>query len=304
MGEKVNVRQLFPHHPATLRPDRIEILDLNGFSMHVLIINGASPGDFDAPQHRLMYLHGTANDPGITPNLWRLAKDHDATIICPYLPCHGRSDRVSTFPQLVDVLGLTAEWYGTSGDVLIGHSLGGFLAVCVAASRPKLASAIVTLAMPTSLPTRGLEFYRLMTALTIDASITTAYAWVASLFSGKTHMVSSALASSVLRSSQYLDLFEVLRGAPHLSTVMPHIKVPVSGLFGGADLAVRVPTCDMGPYFEATLLRGASHNFPQQGRAYPAISRAVQAALGASAASSDAVAPVVPLFPPQSLPAS
>ncbi len=77
------------------------------------------------------------------------------TVYAPDLPGHGRSDkpqeRMWKLAELTDWLSTFSDQLGLRRPLVVGHSLGGGIAVDLAARYPELASGIVLLA-PTGVP--------------------------------------------------------------------------------------------------------------------------------------------------------
>jgi len=95
-------------------------------------------GDGD---RRILLLHGISSNAN---GWWRLGPDLAAagfTVVAPDLRAHGRSPAVTDYSIEAyrdDVLGLGSGW-----DVVLGHSLGGSIAVVCQATDPGWARSLV-----------------------------------------------------------------------------------------------------------------------------------------------------------------
>lgn len=111
-----------------------------------MLVQGAGPP--------LILIHGLGcSSAYFGPLQSRLAANF--TVYAPDLPGHGRSakpqDRMWKLAELTDWLCALSEQLGLPQPLVVGHSLGGGIAVDLAARYPDLASGIVLLA-PTGAP--------------------------------------------------------------------------------------------------------------------------------------------------------
>ncbi len=113
----------------------------DGRTLSVLLAGGAS----GAP---LVFLHGLGGSQSTWANaLGELAKEHRVAAID--LPGHGRSDKADpattdySVPGLAEPIAEAIETLGLAPAVLIGHSLGGAVALHLAIERPKLVAALI-----------------------------------------------------------------------------------------------------------------------------------------------------------------
>jgi len=253
---------------------RIVVLP-GGFKMNVLAINPGAPA-------AVLFLHGVGGSPDLLRHpLSSLARKHNVTIYAPYLPCHGSSDDVDSFPELLDVMGQTAEQLGLQNSVFIGHSLGAHIVMRLAESRPDLISAGVALAMPTKIHTAGARFFATMPALGLDALVTSNIAFLGSLFTGNPFELASAFVDAGFRVANGKTIFDVLKGASDLRDVMPQVDQPFTLVYGGLDSVVRPIKFKLGANFKQVVLHGMPHNFlwlPPT--VIPTVSAALAEALG------------------------
>jgi len=235
-----------PKRVTGLAPQEHRIIVLpGGFKMHVLVIN---PGKADV----VLFLHGVGASPDLLHHpLSCWAKAHDVTMCALYLPCHGLSDDIRSFPELIDVIGLAAEKLGLRSAVFMGHSLGAHLVVCLAESRPDLMASGVVLSLPTKIYTSGLHFLATMPALGIDAYVTSNVAMLGSFFHGNPMALASAFVDAGVRMANGYRIYDVLKGAPDLAGILPHVLQPMISLHGGFDLAVLPAKFASGGNFES-----------------------------------------------------
>ena len=116
----------------------------------------------------VILLHGLSGSQG----WWRytmaeLAREF--TVMAPELVGFGRTTKPRVLPGLPELAAITAEWaeqLGIRGASVVGHSMGGQLAIHLAADRPELVRRLVLVApagIPRALHTR--ELFRLAAEL-------------------------------------------------------------------------------------------------------------------------------------------
>ena len=83
-----------------------------------------------------VWLHGFTCD----PSTW----DHWPAAVAPALPFHG-ADIPATEPTMAGMITAVADWIGhrTTPPVIIGHSLGGMIALALALAHPAQVRAVV-----------------------------------------------------------------------------------------------------------------------------------------------------------------
>ncbi len=114
----------------------------------------------------ILLIHGS----GVSARYWgaqlRGLAGH-ARVLAPDLPGHGESDPgdAADVEQYADVVALALDALAAGPVVAVGHSLGGAIAMSLAARRPHLTSALVLLSSCTRLPDSGGAVERLLTAL-------------------------------------------------------------------------------------------------------------------------------------------
>lgn len=99
----------------------------------------------DAASPNLLFVHGWCCDrTAFQPQFEHFARTHAVTTID--LRGCGRSDRPTdgyTIPQMADDLERLCAEVGISRPVIVGHSLGGMIAIDLAARHPSVPSALV-----------------------------------------------------------------------------------------------------------------------------------------------------------------
>lgn len=117
--------------------------------------------DIGLGEPALLFIHGNSCDRSFfAPQIERFAAAHRC--IAPDLRGHGESDAPKdasyTFHALTDDLAHLCRSIGAPRVVAVGHSLGGALAVRLAASRPDMVAGVVALDS-TLIPQPGFELW-------------------------------------------------------------------------------------------------------------------------------------------------
>ena len=97
----------------------------------------------------VLFIHGAGGSSAIwLPSLHRIARERRAVAID--LPGHGRSTgTAATFDDLVGAVGATAATLCLGRSILVGHSLGGLIAVAAALAFPdKVAGLVLVTSAP------------------------------------------------------------------------------------------------------------------------------------------------------------
>ena len=122
-------------------------LETDGFTLHYLSAGGAKAG-LKEPGPPLVLLHGIGGSTGLwQANLTALAVRYPVVVVD--LPGHGLSDKSSgkyTLEFFAEVISGLLQKLSSEPVTLIGHSLGGQIALQVARSHPEMVDRLVLVA--------------------------------------------------------------------------------------------------------------------------------------------------------------
>lgn len=104
---------------------------------------------FDADQPSMMFVHGAGGDHSVWVLQARYFAHHGFSVLAVDLPGHGRSE-----PPALDSVPALADWVlhcldaaGVDRSALVGHSIGGLVALEAAARAPERIEALALLAV-------------------------------------------------------------------------------------------------------------------------------------------------------------
>src|SRR5262245_17460112 len=109
---------------------------------------------FDAARPAVIFVHGAGGDHTAwqLPARWFAWHGHSALAVD--LPGHGRSEgpALASVPALAQWLGRVMDAAGIARAAIVGHSMGGAIAVEVAAGLPERVTRIALLATAAAVP--------------------------------------------------------------------------------------------------------------------------------------------------------
>ncbi|MCP4224666.1 MAG: alpha/beta hydrolase [Actinomycetia bacterium] len=131
------------------------ICEVNGHQAHAATGGVDLANDEERAQWpALILIHGAGMDATVWQLQTRYLAHHGFRTMAVDLPGHGRSegDPLSTIGEMADWLASFIEVSGEAPAALVGHSMGTFIALEVAARRPDLVSSIVLLGTANAMP--------------------------------------------------------------------------------------------------------------------------------------------------------
>ncbi|MET1029159.1 MAG: alpha/beta fold hydrolase [Dongiaceae bacterium] len=110
--------------------------------------------EIDAAKPAVMLLHGAGLDHSVWTLQARYLAHHGRSVIVPDLPGHGRSGgaALDTVPALADWCWHLLEQLDLRRVSLAGHSLGGLIALTMAAARPDAMRSLLLLGVAAEMP--------------------------------------------------------------------------------------------------------------------------------------------------------
>jgi pimeloyl-ACP methyl ester carboxylesterase len=127
-------------------------MELNVDSRRVYAATGGRA--FDAGRPAVMLVHGA----GMDHTVWQLPARwfawHGHSVLAVDLPGHGRSEGpvLGSVPELARWLGRVMDAAGVEGAAVVGHSMGGAIALEAAAAQPERVARIALLATAAAIP--------------------------------------------------------------------------------------------------------------------------------------------------------
>jgi pimeloyl-ACP methyl ester carboxylesterase len=118
----------------------------------VFAATGGRP--FDAAHPAVLFLHGAGMDHTVWSQQSRYAAHHERAVLAVDLPGHGRSDgpALPSVPELVDWVVRLLDAAGLERAALVGHSMGGLVALAAAAASPARVAALALLGIAARMP--------------------------------------------------------------------------------------------------------------------------------------------------------
>ena len=110
--------------------------------------------EFDAALPTVVFLHGAGMDHTVWQFQARAIAYHGYGVLSIDLPGHGRSDDPAcpTIPEYVDVVASVLDATGVTGARIVGHSMGAFIGLELAARYPQLVSSLTLIGVAEAMP--------------------------------------------------------------------------------------------------------------------------------------------------------
>ena len=118
----------------------------------VFAATGGRP--FDAASPAVLFLHGAGMDHTVWNPQSRYVAHHQRAVLAVDLPGHGRSDgpALRSVPELADWVARLLDAAGLDRAALVGHSMGGLVALAAAAASPARIAALALLGVAARMP--------------------------------------------------------------------------------------------------------------------------------------------------------
>ena len=109
---------------------------------------------FDPARPAVLFVHGAGGDHTVWPLQARWFAWHGHSVLAVDLPGHGRSEgpALGSVPELAQWLGRVLDAAGVKRAAIVGHSMGGAIALEAAAALPERVARIALLGTAASIP--------------------------------------------------------------------------------------------------------------------------------------------------------
>lgn len=173
----------------------------------------------------------------------------NVTVYTPDLPGFGQSKILPSPFSIDDVANRLLEWIETKGikkSVLVGHSLGGYVALAMIEKKPELfvglglfhSTALADSAEKKESRTKVVEFVEKNGALAFTSN------FISPLFADPTHPAISVVREIAVQSSAeaVIGFTQAMRDRPTREAVLKKFERPILFIAGGMDQGIPVET--------------------------------------------------------------
>jgi pimeloyl-ACP methyl ester carboxylesterase len=193
-----------------------------------------------------------------------------ASVYTPDLPGFGQSKILPSPFSIDDVADKLLEWIESNDigkSVLVGHSLGGYVALSMVEKRPDLfvglglfhSTALADSPEKKDSRTKVVEFVETNGAPAFTSN------FIAPLFADPTHPAISLVREIAVQSSPeaVMGFTQAMRDRPSRETVLKNFERPILFIAGGMDQGIPVKTIEqqaaLAQYPDLHILSGAAH---------------------------------------------